>query len=504
MAMNWQKGVLFAVGLTVGVAAGVAGVMAWHDSQSSRGPDPSRTLGGPAATSAVAPAAASTAVVAAGKECGVAPLLPRKGAEDGKLSLQAKPGAASAPEVAALILSGKEAAASGRERDAEVAFLNACRNAALLASEPIPAADAMYQLARHYANVAAFGAQPARELYARAERFYSASLLTYTARYGAGHEKTRFASEGLKTVQQATGGNGPVEVARVEAPKPAAPAPAPAPAPAQAAAPGQAPAVAAAPPLVAPPPAPKAPAPAQAAAGVQAPAVAAATARPAAPAPAATPTSQPAPAAPPAPAPQARRSNPSFDCARAHSATERLICADEDLARQDRELGRLHQRAREAAADPRAFQRESDAKWQQREDTCRDRECLQRWYAQRRAELDTAAAAAPRPSRRERAAAAEPSQRPQRAAAPEPAERPVAAEPAPRSSPPERREPTTAAGAGAARPLPDDEPQVRAPVVRAPPVRARVAEPEEQPAAPGVASGSAGDAPQAEGSADAP
>ncbi|WP_460890996.1 lysozyme inhibitor LprI family protein, partial [Ramlibacter alkalitolerans] len=120
---------------------------------------------------------------------------------------------------------------------------------------------------------------------------------------------------------------------------------------------------------------------------------------------------RPAAAAPAERAPQARRTQPSFDCARARSAAEKLICADEDLARQDRELGQLHQRARQAAADPRAFQRESDAQWQQREDTCRDRECLQRWYAQRRAALAAAAATPSRPSRTERAAAPERAER---------------------------------------------------------------------------------------------
>ena len=476
MAVNWQKGILFAVGVAVGVGAGVAGVIAWRDGQFSQASDPGRTLGGPAATSASAPASAiaSTAIVAAATECGVPPILPRKGANDGKLSLQSKPSAASASEVAALILSGKEAAASGRDRDAEVAFLNACRNAALLSAEPIPAADAMYQLARHYANVAAFGAQPARQLYARAERFYSASLLTYTARYGAGHEKTRFATEGLKTVQQATGGNGPVAVAKVEPPKPAAPAPVPA--AKVAPAPATAPAVAAPTATVAPP--------AMHAPTVSSPPVAAAT-PPAREAPPAHKPREPQAAAPvpqeehqvaaavpaPAPAPQARRSNPSFDCASARSVTEKLICGDEALARQDRELGRLHQRAKRAAADPRAFQRESDAKWQDREQTCRDRECLQRWYAQRRAELGAAVAPA---------------------------------QPTARSSTPEQRAPTTSAGAGAARPLDEAEPVTRAPVLRTPPMRARVAEPEEQPAEPGVASGSAGVAPQAEGSANDP
>jgi hypothetical protein len=98
----------------------------------------------------------------------------------------------------------------------------------------------------------------------------------------------------------------------------------------------------------------------------------------------------------PATAPQPRRTAPSFNCAKARSTSEKLICGDEELARLDRELGALHQRARQAAPDGRAFQKSSDAAWQQREATCRDRDCLLRWYAQRRAELSSELAAAPR------------------------------------------------------------------------------------------------------------
>nr|MBA2673351.1 hypothetical protein [Ramlibacter sp.] len=80
----------------------------------------------------------------------------------------------------------------------------------------------------------------------------------------------------------------------------------------------------------------------------------------------------------------------SFDCARARSAAERTICSDPELARADRELGRLHARAKAAAPDPRAFQRRSDAIWSAREANCTSRDCLRQWYAQRRADLQTA------------------------------------------------------------------------------------------------------------------
>jgi uncharacterized protein len=100
------------------------------------------------------------------------------------------------------------------------------------------------------------------------------------------------------------------------------------------------------------------------------------------------------PAAVPVPAtttPATRvHTQPSFDCSRARSAPEKIVCADEDLARQDRELGRLHARAEAAASDRAAFRRQNDAEWRRREDNCRDRECVQRWYAERRAQLEAA------------------------------------------------------------------------------------------------------------------
>ena len=106
----------------------------------------------------------------------------------------------------------------------------------------------------------------------------------------------------------------------------------------------------------------------------------------------------PAPSTPPAqddsrqPAPPTRRTTPervapSFDCAKARSTSEKMICADPELSRLDRDLGRLHARASSAAPDPAAFKRQSDAQWFQRERTCRDRDCLLRWYAQRREQL---------------------------------------------------------------------------------------------------------------------
>jgi uncharacterized protein len=107
-----------------------------------------------------------------------------------------------------------------------------------------------------------------------------------------------------------------------------------------------------------------------------------ATAAPVRPPPARTPIA----AAPPVtqPAPGAR---PSFDCGKARSRPERLICSDAELARLDRELGRLNVKARSLSQDPVAFRRAGDRAWKRRETECSDKACLLAWYAQRREHL---------------------------------------------------------------------------------------------------------------------
>lgn len=123
-------------------------------------------------------------------------------------------------------------------------------------------------------------------------------------------------------------------------------------------------------------------------------------------APAAAPAGRRSEAAPRAPESRAARpavnatpvahteARPSFDCARARSRSERLICSDRELAALDRDTGRLHARAKAAARDPAAFQRQNDAAWKQREATCRDKPCLLAWYSHRRAQLQQVVARA--------------------------------------------------------------------------------------------------------------
>ena len=223
MTKNTRTGLWIAVALLGGVAAGAVGML------SLRGGD-GPYASSPAATRGMGAAPASTAfVTAVAGNCDLVPVLPAAGNGDGHETLPAKPQEAAPDAVASRILSGKEAAAAGRQRDAEVDFLSACRSAvALRDGDPVPLADAMYQLGRHYANVAALGLAKGQqtELFRRAERLYSASLEAYRARYGDEHEKTRFAREGLITVQQATGGKAPTVLAKAPATPPAAAAPA--------------------------------------------------------------------------------------------------------------------------------------------------------------------------------------------------------------------------------------------------------------------------------------
>ncbi len=231
----------------------------------------------------------------------------------------------------ASIVSGKEAAAAGRDRDAEAAFLAACKVPIKTGDEKstLLQADAKYNLARHYASLADEGASNGAELLKRAGVLLEDSLAVYQSQLGASHEKVKFAMQAISAIQKepkhALGQE--ERVAAVSRPEPAK------------------------------------------------------TERPTLP----VPASKPAPA--PTPAPEVARARPSFDCARARSTPERLICGDDELSSLDNELGQLYARAKRAAEDPVAFQRVSEREWRRREIECRTRECLLDWYAQRRRQL---------------------------------------------------------------------------------------------------------------------
>ncbi len=77
----------------------------------------------------------------------------------------------------------------------------------------------------------------------------------------------------------------------------------------------------------------------------------------------------------------------SFDCAKAKSDSEKLICSDPELSRQDDELANLYRAAKSAATDRDAFKRQTIEEWKAREASCHDRQCLTDWYALRRKQL---------------------------------------------------------------------------------------------------------------------
>jgi hypothetical protein len=323
MAISGRQWAWFAAGLVLG-GAGIALLL-------GRGDDP-RPASPPTATAALGPAPAASAsappapAVSAEHRaaCDEKPLLRASGASDGQLLVPEETTGKAAEVADKSLVAGKELTAAGRTRDAEVAFLVACRIAAD-AGRMLTLAEAKYHLGRHYAQVAAEpGAQAQREkLRERAAALYTAAHALFGQQLGTGHEKTRFAANGLQSL--ATPG---AEVVR-------------------------------APPVTR---------------------EAAAEPQPA--------KRKEVVAATPAPPQQPKRTSPSFDCRQARSAAEKAICADEELTQADRALGRLHARAKARAPDAAEFQRRSDQAWRWREDNCgSDRECLRDWYEQRREEL---------------------------------------------------------------------------------------------------------------------
>lgn len=106
-----------------------------------------------------------------------------------------------------------------------------------------------------------------------------------------------------------------------------------------------------------------------------------------APAPAST---APVAAPVPAPAAAAEETGPitaSFDCAKANSAQEKMICGDRELARLDIELSADYRKARDAATDAKALQSEQLQWLKSTRKACSDTTCLVEAYKSRLAQL---------------------------------------------------------------------------------------------------------------------
>ena len=288
--------------------------------------------------------------------CPLVPATTASGSQDGKFPFQPDVPGLTATDMASFIVIGKDAAASSRPRDAEVALLMSCRLAdKLKGADSTESADSKYLLGAHYARLAllaGFALDASRpELLRRAEFLYLDSLRIYSAVHGQADARSRSAADGLAAVRQTL----------AQAP-PAQPTPVP----------------------EKPPQATASASPALQQSG---------------PAPSPVPVARPpvrrvevAKAAVPASeAPQNQRpgmrSDASFDCSRARSAPEKMICSDAELFQLNHEVGRVYARAKNAAPDRAAFRRQNDVEASRRESICRDRGCLLRWYAYRRDQL---------------------------------------------------------------------------------------------------------------------
>jgi uncharacterized protein YecT (DUF1311 family) len=76
----------------------------------------------------------------------------------------------------------------------------------------------------------------------------------------------------------------------------------------------------------------------------------------------------------------------SFDCARASSRVERLICNTADVSKLDGSLSSAYKAFLKASSDPEMIRREQK-EWLRKRDTCQDVECLSYHYQTRLAEL---------------------------------------------------------------------------------------------------------------------
>ncbi|NDP62302.1 MAG: hypothetical protein GZ092_06595 [Polaromonas sp.] len=340
MNITKRHGVIFAAGLVL-VAMVVA--VAWRVVDSR----PASKMEN------AAPELQSSALIASPQAftCQVQPTIAAVSEKDGQFPFQPDLSGLSANEIGSFIVIGKESASAGRPRDAETAFLMACRLAEKFrGTGSLEIADAKYQLGWHYAAIARQGSDGSSAdiravLLERVQLLYPDSLGVYQAKFGDTHEKSLLAAEGMAWVRQTLAQAAPLSVPSVSV-----------------------------------------------AAGRASEPVRAAVAGHSAATPARGLTPRKAKlakaASPPRQGPNPAASiQPSFDCRRARSKPEKLICSDAELAELDRELGRVYARARKATSDRTAFQRQQNQEWLRRESSCRDRDCLLRWYEVRRDQL---------------------------------------------------------------------------------------------------------------------
>lgn len=76
-----------------------------------------------------------------------------------------------------------------------------------------------------------------------------------------------------------------------------------------------------------------------------------------------------------------------FDCTKARSTNEKLICGDKELSALDDVLETLYTEARETVFDKKGLGVQKANEWKWREKNCDDKPCLLQWYARCTAQL---------------------------------------------------------------------------------------------------------------------
>ena len=338
MSNDWPRVGFFAAGLAIGGVATATLVLGPY-SPGARNKMPTTPI-----------AAQAAAVSFHGAECPMEPAAIIAGDKDGRYRMPAELSGYASTEPNVFVAMGNEAAAAGRSHDAEIAYLMACRVAdKFKGAGSLAAADARNELARYYAKLADVADKDAPncgEILRRTEQMYSDSLQLYRARFGAAHEKSLQAAQGLAGVRQTL-----MAQAGIPAASPAA--------------------VTVGPPVAAPQP------------------EASVLLREDEASPSLPARITKSPARPdhidkvrersPQKKVVSRQAGLGPACATARTTAERLICSDAELARLDREVSYLQARARNAWK----FENE----WRRREAMCRDRACVLQLIANKRSQL---------------------------------------------------------------------------------------------------------------------
>ncbi|WP_447876950.1 lysozyme inhibitor LprI family protein [Serratia fonticola] len=80
-------------------------------------------------------------------------------------------------------------------------------------------------------------------------------------------------------------------------------------------------------------------------------------------------------------------SGASFDCTKAKSKAEVLICGVPELSAKDDEMAVLYSKAKSASKDKQDFSQKNKIEWKKREG-CSDVDCLLNWYESRKHQLE--------------------------------------------------------------------------------------------------------------------